>query len=434
MSAETTKPVMPQAAPQAASQAAPQKTAHLKEDNPALRRRRGYDGPALFSFGFRPFFLAAALWAALGILLWLPQFFGDIELHSHLSPLEWHIHEMLFGYVAAAVAGFLLTAIPNWTGRLPVNGVPLAGLAALWLAGRIALLASAGHGVAAAAIDVSFLVVLAAVAAREIIAGRNWRNLRVLLALGVLIIGNVVFHAEVLIDGFADYGIRISIGGVILLLTLIGGRIVPSFTNNWLNRNNPGRLPIAFSRYDAATITMSALALLAWVIAPGEPITGALLILAGLMQALRLSRWAGDRTVSDRLLLILHVGYAFIPLGFVLLGAALWVNALPESAGIHAWTAGAVGVMTLAVMTRASLGHLKQPLVASGSTQAIYALVLVAALLRIVAAFAGGSGLLVAAGLFWAAAFLGFVICYGPALAGRPPSWTITGRRTQAKA
>jgi uncharacterized protein involved in response to NO len=423
MSAET-------ATPQSVT---PSQASAPKGDNPALSRRRNYSGPALFSFGFRPFFLAAAVWAALAILLWLPQFFGDLELHSHLSPLQWHIHEMLFGYVAAAVAGFLLTAIPNWTGRLPVNGVPLAALAALWLAGRIVLLVSAGFGVAAAVIDVLFLVVLAAVAAREIIAGKNWRNLRVLLALGLLILGNIVFHAEVLIGGFADYGIRISIGAVILLITLIGGRIVPSFTNNWLNRNNPGRLPVAFSRYDAVTIAVSALALLGWVIAPGEQASGVLLILAGVMQTVRLARWAGDRTVSDRLLLILHIGYGFVPLGFLLLGAATWLRALPESAGIHAWMAGAVGVMTLAVMTRASLGHLKQPLVASGGTQTIYALVLVAALLRIAAAFGGGSVLLLLAGLIWVAAFSGFVVCYGPALIGRPPSWTITGQAKPAR-
>jgi len=428
MSAETATPRPASPSPASSSAAS---SALPKDDNPALRRRRNYRGPALFSFGFRPFFLAAAAWAALAMLLWLPQFFGDLELHSHLSPREWHIHEMLFGYVAAAIAGFLLTAIPNWTGRLPVNGASLAALAALWLAGRIVLLVSADFGAIAAAVDVLFLLVLAAVAAREIVAGKNWRNLRVLLALGVLIVGNVVFHAEVLIGGFADYGIRISVGAVILLIALIGGRIVPSFTNNWLNRNNPGRLPVAFSRYDAVTIMVSALALLGWVIAPGERASGALLIVAGVMQAVRLARWAGDRAVSDRLLLILHIAYAFVPLGFLLLGAAAWLPALPESAGIHAWTAGAVGVMTLAVMTRASLGHLKQPLVASAGTQAIYALVLIAALVRIAAAFGGGSGLLLAAGLIWAAAFAGFLICYGPALAGRPPSWTITGRKSE---
>ena len=221
----------------------------------ALARRRDYAGPALFSYGFRPFFLAAGAWAAFGILLWLPQYLGWFALPTAFGALDWHIHEMLYGYVAAAIAGFLLTAIPNWTGRLPVSGWPLAALAALWLAGRVAMLFSGRiGGVAAAAIDVSFLATLAAVAAREIVAGKNWRNLRVLAVLGVLVAGNIVYHAEVLTAGAAVYGVRIAIAAVVLLISLIGGRIVPSFTNNWLARNNPGRKPVPFARFDMAAI------------------------------------------------------------------------------------------------------------------------------------------------------------------------------------
>src|SRR5215471_12970076 len=160
----------------------------------AFESRRSYAGPALFSYGFRPFFLAAASWAAFNILLWVPQYLGLLALPTEFSALDWHIHEMLYGYVAATVAGFLLTAIPNWTGRLPVNGWPLASLALLWLAGRVALLLSARiGGPLAALIDVSFLLTLTAVAAREIIAGKNWRNLRMLVVLGALTLGNIVF-------------------------------------------------------------------------------------------------------------------------------------------------------------------------------------------------------------------------------------------------
>ena len=210
----------------------------------ALRRRREYAGPTLFSYGFRPFFLGGALWAALGVLLWLPQYFGELSLPTAFAPLDWHIHEMLYGYVAAVVAGFLLTAIPNWTGRLPVNGYPLAGLGVLWLAGRVAVAGSAIWGAGlAAVIDVAFLATLAAVALREIVAGKNWRNLRVLIVLGVLIAGNIVFHLEVIKHGSADYGIRLGIAAAIGLIMLVGGRIVPSFTHNWLVRNTPGRLP-----------------------------------------------------------------------------------------------------------------------------------------------------------------------------------------------
>jgi uncharacterized protein involved in response to NO len=391
----------------------------------ALQRRRDYDGPALFAYGFRPFFLAAGLWAAFGILLWLPQYFGVLTLPTYLSALDWHIHEMLYGYVAAAIAGFLLTAIPNWTGRLPVSGAPLAGLALLWLAGRVAMLLSASiGGVLAATIDVAFLVTLAAVTGREIVAGKNWRNLRVLVVVGLLILGNVVFHVEVLRSGSADYGIRIGIGALVLLISLIGGRIVPSFTNNWLTRHNPGRLPVAFARFDMVALGVSALALLAWIAVPENRLAGGLLVLAGILQFVRLARWAGDRTLADRLVLVLHLGYFFIPLGFLLIGVSAWIAAVPSSAGIHAWTAGAVGLMTLAVMTRATLGHTGRPLQADAGTQAVYACVFAAAVLRIVAACIGSAPLLEAAGAAWIAGFAGFVVLYGPLLAMRKPVWS----------
>ncbi len=390
----------------------------------ALQRRRDYAGPALFAYGFRPFFLAAGLWAAFGILLWLPQYFGVLTIPTHFGPLDWHIHEMLYGYVAASVAGFLLTAIPNWTGRLPVNGWPLAGLAALWLAGRITILFSAViGGVAAAVIDIAFLAALAFVAAREIVAGKNWRNLRVLVILGVLIAGNVVFHVEVLLTGSANYGMRISIAAVLLLVALIGGRIVPSFTGNWLKRMNPGRLPVAFTRFDTATMALSALSLLAWIAVPDAMVSGGLLIAAGGLQTIRLARWAGDRTLADRLVLILHVAYAFLPLGFILVGISIFISSVPASAGLHAWTAGAIGLMTLAVMTRASLGHTGRPLQATPATQAVYACVLVAALLRVVAACTGSLSLLEAGGALWVVGFAGFAFVYSPLLVREKPAW-----------
>ena len=391
----------------------------------ALKRRRDYAGPALFAYGFRPFFLAAGFWGAFGILLWLPQYLGALTLPTHFGPLDWHIHEMLYGYVAAAVAGFLLTAIPNWTARLPVNGWPLAALAALWVGGRVAVLVSAAiGGLAAAAVDVSFLAVLAIVAGREIVAGKNWRNLRVLAVLGALIAGNIVFHAEVLLNGNANYGVRIAIGAVLLLISLVGGRIVPSFTGNWIKRENPGRMPVPFGRVDGITMATSALALLVWIAAPAHAITGALLLVAGALQAVRVARWAGDRTVADRLVLVLHAAYFFVPLGFLLVGASVFTDAVPLTAGLHAWTAGAIGLMTLAVMTRATLGHTGRPLQASAITQAIYACVFVAAVLRIIAGLTGSLILLEAGGALWMVGFAGFALAYAPLLVRRKPAWS----------
>jgi uncharacterized protein involved in response to NO len=395
---------------------------------PALERRLKYAGPALFSYGFRPFFLGAALWAALSVAAWLARYFGYLTLPTAFSSVDWHIHEMIYGYVAAAIAGFLLTAIPNWTGRLPVNGYPLAGLFALWLVGRVAIAGSALWGVwPAAVIDVAFLLTLAVMASGEIVAGRNWRNLRVLVILGVLIAGNIVFHLEVIFRGNADYGSRIGIAAVISLIMLVGGRVVPSFTNNWLTRNNPGRLPIAFSRYDAVTLIVSVAALLLWIASPESVASGVALTVAGVFQLIRFLRWAGDRTIADRLVLVLHVAYAFVSLGFLLSGAAiLWPARWPVSAGVHAWTAGAVGLMTLAIMTRASLGHTGQQLVASVPTQLIYACALLAALTRIVAAFEPSIPMLLIAGAAWILAFGGFAAFFGPKLLQRPPSWTKT--------
>ena len=269
---------------------------------PALERRLKYSGPALFSYGFRPFFLCGAIWSAAAIVLWIPQFMGDLSLPTAYPPLDWHVHEMLYGYVAAVVAGFLLTAIPNWTGRLPINGVPLAALATLWLAGRLAILFSAYLGIAVAAlIDVAFLATLAMVALREIIAGRNWRNLIVLMFIVVLIVGNVIFHAEVYVFGSSSYGVRIGIAAIIMLISLVGGRIVPSFTRNWLARRKEGRLPAPVSRFDGVAIAVSFIALILWTALPDNSATGIALILAALVQAIRIARWAGERTASDRL-------------------------------------------------------------------------------------------------------------------------------------
>ena len=185
-----------------------------------IPRYRTFVGPTLFQAGFRPFFLFAGLWAALGLLLWQLAFVGRIQLPTAFDPLAWHMHEMLFGFGMAAVAGFMLTAIPNWTGRLPLQGAPLALLFALWLAGRAAGLGSAATGPAfAAAVDLAFPALLLLVVVREIAAGRNWRNLPMVAALGLLLIANALMHAESL--AFAEttmLGARLGLA-VLLLLT-----------------------------------------------------------------------------------------------------------------------------------------------------------------------------------------------------------------------
>lgn len=385
-----------------------------------IPRLRDDHGPAFLSYGFRPFFLLGSLQAALAVLAWLPLSTGALELPTLFAARDWHIHEMLYGYLPAVATGFLLTALPNWTGRLPLQGRPLLVLVLAWAAGRAAVTGSAWIGwIPAALVDCSFLALVAAAAAREILAGGNRRNLKVLAAIGLLLAGNVAFHVEAHRAGAAGYGVRIGLAATLLLVMLIGGRIVPSFTRNWLVRENPGRLPAAFGRYDGVAMAAAGVALLAWIAAPEAPATGAALIATGLLQAGRLARWAGWRTWRDRLVLILHVSYAFVPLGFVLVGLAA-LGLLPAGAGIHAWAGGAVGAMTLAVMTRASLGHTGRPLHASGAVQAVYGLVLVSALARVCAAVHPdwSLALLPLAGAAWAAAFLGFAAAYWRILTG----------------
>ena len=373
-------------------------------------RRQG----AFLSFGFRPFFLAAALFGGLAMLLWLPMLAGDATLPTTFAPLEWHVHEMLFGYLSAVLAGFLLTAVPSWTGCDRLRGPVLGWLALAWLAGRAAVAVSAWIGaVPAAVIDLAFMPLLIAWAASRIVAAGKTRNLAVLAVVGAFFAGDVLFHWEAA-QGRMEVGLRLGLAAAVMLVMVIGGRIVPAFTRNWLATRGPGRMPGASGRLEAATVAVAVLALLAWVAAPSAAPVAALLLLAGLAQSLRLARWAGERTGAEPLLLILHLGYACVPTGFLLMGAAaLWPDVVPVSSAIHAWTVGAVGLMTLAVMTRATLGHTGRPLTAGVATRLIYVCAGGALLARLCAPLAANPlPLLYVAGGLWVAAFLGFAAAY----------------------
>jgi uncharacterized protein involved in response to NO len=383
-------------------------------------RSRNFEGWPLFANSFRPFFLLAAIQAGLSILVWLPMFYGELSVTSAFAPRDWHVHEMLYGFLPAVITGFLFTAIPNWTGRLPIRGVSLGALLVVWLAGRAAVTLSTEIGwVFALVVDAAFLALVVAAATREIIAGGNWRNLPVVVLVLMLLAGNVGFHLEAHYAGSADVSIRVGVSVVVLMISLIGGRIIPSFTRNWLVKFNAGRLPVPFGHFDGAVIGLSALALIAWIVAPPNTITGVVMALVGALHLVRLARWAGDRTTGERLLLILHVGYVFVPLGF-LLNALAGFGLLPPSAGIHAWMTGAAGITTLAVMTRASLGHTGQALTASPATQAIYVAIVLAALARVAAVLFSthSDALLHIAACGWVVAFLGFAVAFGPLLAG----------------
>ena len=386
----------------------------------ALRRARMAAAPAFLRGGFRPFFFGGAAWAIVALTLWVLALLGEVSLPSAFDPLSWHRHEMLFGFVGAVIAGFLLTAIPNWTGRLPIAGPPLAMLFGLWLAARLAVLCSGilGGG-AAAALDVGFFLVLAGVAGREVFAAKN-RNAPIVGMVLLLGVANATDHAGAAgLIADPDLGVRGAIALVVLMISLIGGRIVPSFTRNWLQKHGiGGRMPTQPGRFDFAVIAASAVAMLGWVVAPETASVGVVLVAAGLLQAARLARWSGLRTARDPLVLILHVGYAWVPAGLLLLGASMIGEMVPRSAAIHALTAGAMGTMILAVMTRSTLGHTGRDLKANKQTVSLYALVTFGALLRVGASlelvdYMPGMEL---AALAWAGAFLLFLAGYGPIL------------------
>lgn len=385
----------------------------------AVPRGIATDGPAFLSYGFRPFFLGAGLFAVIAMELWLGALTDGWPIGGeHLGPIYWHAHEMLFGYTTAALAGFMLTAIPNWTGRLPVSGPPLAVLAVLWLAGRVGLSSPEAFGLYPAIIaDIAFLPVLAGIAAREIIAGRNWKNLKILAALAVLSAVNLGFHAALLVDSDPSWLLRVATSVYVLLITLVGGRIVPSFTRNWLARQGITPLPRPFGRIDVLSIALAGLALAMWSVLPARPETAVVALVAALAQVIRLAGWRGHRTLRSPLVAILHAAYAFVPLGLIAIALAALEWLSPVSA-LHVLTVGAIGNMTLAIMTRATLGHTGRELSASRLTMMAYLALLAAALLRPIAeAMPDQFQLVIAlASGGWIAAFGLFVIEYGPIL------------------
>lgn len=386
---------------------------------PTAAARRAYAGPALFSFGFRPFFLFGAAWAALSVPIWVWSFLGGAAPIAHR---DWHVHEMLFGVLGAIVAGFLTTAVPNWTGRMPVIGAPLAGLVGLWFAGRLAMLGEFWLGPAAAVIDVLFLLVFAGVIWREVVEGRNWRNLPVCGLVTVFALANVAFHVDAAVWR-TGVGERLALAAIAMLLTLIGGRITPSFTRNWMKARRLAPEPATFSRVDQVALALTGVGGLGWAVFPDSPVTGALLAAAGAANLVRLARWRGWAAAREPLVWILHAGYAWLGVGLLLLGASRLFEVAPRTTGVHAITAGAVGVMTLAVMTRATRGHTGRPLVADRATVAIYLAINAAAVLRLVAAFPTSQQplLLSASAALWALAFGGFALSYAPMLTTRKP-------------
>jgi uncharacterized protein involved in response to NO len=379
-----------------------------------------YEGPAFFSYGFRPFFLSAGLFAGIAVPSWVVIFAAAGGAGFLYPPRDWHVHEMLFGFLSAVITGFLLTAVPNWTGRPPLRGLPLLGLWMLWLAGRLLVALPWPSPLAAAVVDSAFLVAVALILWREIRASTSWRHAPIGLLITVYAASNIAFHVTAFLGSSTDLTERSALGLIMLLLTVIGGRVVPNFTREYLIQSKITTLPPPLSAFDGFSIGLVIMAAAAWIVQPHHLATAALWMAAGGMNLVRLRRWRGWLAWREPLIAILHVGYAWLVLAFLALGGATLRIGFSQANAVHVLTTGAVGAMTLGIMTRASLGHTGRQKRAGAGTVVIYILVNLGALLRILVAAETPTTMtdliLGLSAACWSGAYVLFVLIYGPLL------------------
>ena len=375
----------------------------------------------ILSIAFRPFFLLGALFGMVAVLLWLSVLHGSGWAQAVSDPVAWHAHEMLFGFAGAAIAGFLLTAVATWTGRPPVAGPMLGALVVAWAAGRCAMvLGPVLPAAVLASADLAFPVLLAAIALREIVGGSSRRNFGVAAVLAVLAVLDGVFHAgqSGLWPGADRVALLLTAHGLLVLITVIAGRIIPGFTGNWLKLRGDPKLPRSRTWVEALLIPLVILAGIADSLELPAMVVAVLSLTTAALHALRLSGWRGHATTAEPLVAILHVAYAWLPVGYLLLGLTALGLPLPRTAALHALTMGGVGTMILAVTTRVALGHTGRALKAAPLTVVAYVVLNAAVLVRILSPLLTGSYLafidIAAAG--WIAAFGLFLAVYWPIL------------------
>lgn len=369
--------------------------------------------------GFRPFFLLAAVFAVAIVPLWLLVLHGTLSPTSYLDATSWHAHEMIFGFVVAVMAGFLLTAVGNWTKRETVVGAPLLALAALWVLGRLAMGFSAvlPRGVVAVA-DLAFLPALLFVLARPLIAAKNRRNFVMLAVVGALFMANLAVHLEalnVLVSGSARRATRVSVDLVLLIISIIAGRVFPMFTRNATGIASIRSIPAV----DALAIAAMAALTLLDAVSPYHPAAGLLSGCAGVLAATRMWHWGGRHSLKQPLLWILHAGYGWLALGLILRGITDSTSSSFSSLATHTLTIGAIGSLTLGMMARVALGHTGRMLATPPAVAVAFVAITLAAVARgalpLVAPhwyFAS----LVTAGALWVLAFGTFLVVYAPIL------------------
>lgn len=371
-------------------------------------------GYAPFALGFRPFFLAAGVFAVVLMGAWLLVLYGRLDTGAWTAPV-WHGHEMLFGFTVAVIAGFLLTAAQNWTGLATPSGTPLAGLFLLWLAGRAGFLLPGLPPLAVALVDLAFLPVLALTLAAPIVRANQRHNAVFPLLLLVLAAANALVHLEALdLAVTAGLGLHLAAYAVVGMITVIGGRVIPSFTDNRL-----GTRARRSKTIEILVLLATAAALLAALAAPHSRVTALLAATACVVHGVRLAGWYTHKFWAVPLLWILHLGYAWLPLGFALLALAAAGVVPSTSPALHAFTAGGIGVLTLGMMARVSLGHTGRLLEAPPVMIWAFAAINLAALLRVALPLAAPEAPLpgmVASGVLWMAAFGLFVLVYAPML------------------
>lgn len=376
-----------------------------------------YTGFILFERGYRPFFLGAALFAGIAIPLWVLALKTGYEIPTGFSARDYHVHEMIFGYLSAILAGFLLTAMPNWTNRPAIDGLQLAFLSTLWLTGRIAIVTSASWPMTAAVIDAAFLLIVCGVAWREVIKGGSIRNMPICLLVSLFAIANIAYHFAQLEGGDTAVIERSALGVITVLISLVGGRVIPNFSGNWMKKNKLTPLPAPFGTFDKAALLATVVTLASWIMTPDTKLTGALFSALCLIHAVRLYRWRGWQTTAEPLVFILHIGYLWLPVWYGLTGLAILLpEAFSTSSALHALTTGTIGTMTMAIMTRAILGHSGRQLHAGRATQLIYTLIVSGAFLRIFSETLPVDYITMVSlsGALWAGGFIVFALVYGP--------------------
>lgn len=369
---------------------------------------------APFALGFRPFFLGAGIFAVVLVGLWLAIYRGSLPLALFIPVEQWHAHEMIFGFTGAVIAGFLLTAVQNWTGMKTPSGRPLAILFLLWLAGRLTPFVPGSPSELYALIDAALFPAVMIAIARPILHAKQLRNAAFPLMLAMLTISNLLVHAEWL--GYAQtahHGFMLAIYMIVLMMVVMGGRVIPSFTD--------GKLRTQARRWKAtewlapATVVATLAAIL---ILPFSPFTALIAAIAAAVHAVRLAGWYTSKYWSVPLLWVLHLGYGWIVIGFVLTALAA-VKIVTPSLALHAFTAGAMGTLTLGMMARVSLGHTGRMLEPAKVIHLAFWLVTLAAVIRVcwpmVMSNTYATAILVS-GLLWMAAFAIFVFVYAPIL------------------